>query len=220
MKRSDSLHRFNEHRSYEHRSNKLVTLFILLLVLAAGCGVKKDSPAPGCVEYWGIAPMMGGCDGTTAILDLKVEPVLDCLTVQINNCNGGVLELSNNCTEPLLLGGVEISSGEQNVSLDVLENRGDSYLLTKNYTNFSDYIPLQDEMITVLGTLGDRVIKVTFAKTKKLCQPIRVPDVSSALSFARPSPAPWRCFRRGSDQFLVALTFPGGAPGRVPAPFP
>ena len=159
MKRSDSL----------YRSSKLVTLCILLLVLTAGCGIKKDSPAPGCIEYWGIAPMMGGCEGTTVILDLKVEPALDCLTVQINNCNGGVLELSNNCTEPLLLGGVEISSGEQNVSLDVLENQGDSYLLTENHSNFSDYVPQQDEMITVLGALGGRAIKVTFTKTKELC---------------------------------------------------
>jgi hypothetical protein len=142
---------------------------LILLALTAGCGVKKDSPAPGCIEYWGLAAMMGGCAGTTAILDLQVEPVLDCLVVEVNNCNGGVLEVTNRCTETLVLGGVEIEPDEYSVSLDVLEKQEDSYLLIENYSNFSDYLPAQDEAVTVLGTLGDRPIRVTFIKTKALC---------------------------------------------------
>jgi hypothetical protein len=147
----------------------IAAVALILLALMAGCGVKKDSPAPGCVEYWGLAPMMGGCAGTTAILDLQVEPALDCLAIEVNNCNGGVLEVTNRCSETLVLGGVEIAPEESNVSLDVLEKQGDSYLLIENYSNFSDYLPAQDEMVTVLGALGDRPIRVTFIRTKPLC---------------------------------------------------
>ena len=53
-------------------------LAFLLAVLLGGCVVKKDSPAPGCVEYWGLSPL-GGCFGTTAIIDLEVEPEHACL---------------------------------------------------------------------------------------------------------------------------------------------
>jgi len=113
--------------------------------------------------------MMGGCGGTTAILELQVVPTQDCLTIEVNNCNGGVLEVTNRCTETLILGGVEIGADGHHVSLDVLEKQEDSYLLIENYSNFSNYLPAQDEAITVLGSLGDRPIQVTFVKTAALC---------------------------------------------------
>jgi hypothetical protein len=80
----------------------LLVCAFLTVTLAGGCLVKNDSPAPGCVEYWGPAPM-GGCFGKTAILDLKVEPQTECLEIAVNNCNGGILEVSNACAEMLVL---------------------------------------------------------------------------------------------------------------------
>ncbi len=39
----------------------LLKLLVLLSLLgtAVACGIKKDSPAPGCVEYWRLAPVGG-----------------------------------------------------------------------------------------------------------------------------------------------------------------
>ncbi len=146
---------------------KLLVLLPLLTTVVA-CGIKKDSPAPGCVEYWGLAPM-GGCLGKSVILDLQVEPALDCLTIEVNNCNGGVLRVNNLCDESLVLGGVEISPGERSDNLGIAGRKGDTYFLTRIGANLAEYIPAADELIEVLGTLGDQQVKVSFTKTRELC---------------------------------------------------
>jgi hypothetical protein len=144
-----------------------VAVASLMLVLSS-CIVVKDSPAPGCVKSIGF-PLAGGCFGKTAILDLAVEPENECLTVAMNNCNGGVLEVHNACDEALVLGGVEIPSSDR-VSLDVVEGDDGEYRLTEISSNFSDYVPEADRKIEVAGTLGDQEIRLTLTKTAKLCE--------------------------------------------------
>ena len=145
----------------------LLTGAFLTTVLLAGCIVKQDSPAPGCVEYWGPA-LMGGCFGTTAILDLKVEPEIDCLEITVNNCNGGVLEVSNTCVEILFLRQITVHPGERHVGFD-LEKQGGQYVLVPTGDNFSDYLPVEDEFVTIQAMLGGRELKISFVKTKELC---------------------------------------------------
>jgi hypothetical protein len=142
-------------------------LAFLLTMLVGGCVVKKDSPAPGCVEHWGPAPM-GGCFGTTAILDLKVVPENECLEIAVNNCNGGVVEVSNFCAQILILKQVTIHPSERNVGLDV-ERQNDEYALKPTDSNFSDYIPAENEFVEVTGMLGGEEVKISFLKTKELC---------------------------------------------------
>lgn len=129
--------------------------------------VKKDSPAPACIEYWGPSPI-GGCFGTTAILDLKVEPQLECLEITVNNCNGGILEVSNSCTEMLVLGQVTIHPGDRHLGLDVEKQNGEHVLVAVD-SNFSLYIPEEDELVEIHGTLGGREVRISFVKTKALC---------------------------------------------------
>jgi hypothetical protein len=159
--------------SYRVRRSRLgsVALWIVgvqVALLLSGCIVVKDSPAPGCVETVGIQ-LLGGCLGTTAILDLTVEPENECLEIAVNNCNGGVLEVYNTCSEKLVLGGVEVLPSE-NVSLDVVEEEGDGYALIEAGGNYSDYIPETDQSIEMVGTLGSQEIKVAFTKTAELCE--------------------------------------------------
>jgi hypothetical protein len=154
-----------------HRIKKpLLTICILLMLLSAVAGcVVEDSPAPGCIKYlFGGAPT-GGCFGKSVITDLKVEPAIDCLTIEVNNCNGGILEVSNSCDEPFVLGSVEISPSEYNVGLDVLGKEDGHYLLAVTYSNFSSYIPQENELIELVGTLGDQEVWVSYIKTKALC---------------------------------------------------
>jgi hypothetical protein len=145
----------------------LVTMICMLAVAAAGCLVKNDSPAPGCVEYWGPAPM-GGCFGKTAILDLKVEPQLECLEITVNNCNGGILEVSNACTQMLVLGHITVEPGETNVGLD-LDRQNGEYVFKSSDSNFSEYAPSEDEFVEIRGLLGAQEVRISFVKTKELC---------------------------------------------------
>jgi hypothetical protein len=145
----------------------LLVWVLLTTVLLAGCMVKKDSPAPACIQYWGPSPM-GGCFGTTAILDLEVEPQLECLEITVNNCNGGILEVSNTCAEALALGQIAIHPGERYVGLDVDRQNGQHVLITVD-SNFSLYVPEEDEFVEIQGMLGGREVRISFLKTKELC---------------------------------------------------
>ncbi len=145
----------------------LAIIMCLLAIAAAGCLVKNDSPAPGCVEYWGPAPM-GGCFGKTAILDLKVEPQTECLEITVNNCNGGILEVSNSCAEMLVLDQITVHPGESHVGLD-LDRQNGEYVFKSSDSNFSEYLPSEDEFVEIRGLLGAQEVKISFVKTKELC---------------------------------------------------
>lgn len=145
----------------------ILPFLLLLLSFTVGCVVVEDSPAPGCVKYWGIPPI-GGCFGKSAIINLTVEPTIDCLQIEVNNCNGGVLEVTNHCNETFVLGEVEIEPQEHAV-LDVLGEEDGHYLLTNIDSNFSNYIPQENETIELVGTLGDQKVQVQYIKTKELC---------------------------------------------------
>ncbi len=139
-----------------------LTLALLLLV---GC-VVHDSPAPGCVEYFGPAPL-GGCRGKTIIRDLRLEPPSDCLRAEVNNCNGGVVELHDGCAQPLRLDGVFLPAGES-ASLDLLP-QGEGFVLTETAGNFARTVPSHTLVLTFTGELGGSPITLTFTKTAPLC---------------------------------------------------
>jgi hypothetical protein len=153
---------------------RIIPFFLAIFIIASvACAreseINKHSPAPGCIEYEGPAPL-GGCFGKTAILDLRVDPKINCLTISVNNCNGGVLETANSCSEALILGGVEIVPSEGYVALDIAGKQGGGlHVLKRSSGNISEYVPQQDEKVEISGTLGKRAIKVSFTKTKKLC---------------------------------------------------
>ena len=77
----------------------LTTLILLTLSCSLFVPSEDDNPAPGCRESFGF----GGCFGTTVILDLSMEPESECLEIEVNNCNGGGLDVDNDCQEDLVL---------------------------------------------------------------------------------------------------------------------
>jgi len=111
---------------------------------------------------------MGGCFGKTAILELKVEPQTECLEITVNNCNGGVLEVSNTCAEMLVLDQLTVHPGERHVGLD-LDRQNGEYVLKPSRSNFSDYVPSEDAFVEIRGLLGAQEVKISFIKTKELC---------------------------------------------------
>lgn len=137
----------------------------LCSVLLAAC-VLRDSPAPGCRRTIGLG--MGGCAGKTAILDLTVEPLLECLQIEANNCNGGVLTVHNRCAEALTLGGAVVAAGERE-TLDIVESDG-GWALMPTAGNFALTIPANDAAVEIGGELGGQAITVRFTKTAPLCE--------------------------------------------------
>ena len=66
-------------------------LIILVPILFLNACVLHQSPAPGCSIVIGPS----GCFGRTIITDLVVTPKSQLLTVDVNNGNGGVVDVSN-----------------------------------------------------------------------------------------------------------------------------
>jgi len=145
---------------------KIMIVSIIAFFVIISCITTKDSPAPGCDQHLGCAPM-GGCFGKTIIQDLKVEGAPDCLKVSVNNCNGGVIELDNACSDALHLGEMVINAGE-NAIFDVSQE-GESFTLIHISSNFSEYIPEMDQVVRLTGALGDQQIVISFTKTAPLC---------------------------------------------------
>jgi hypothetical protein len=145
----------------------LIVISLLFVTLLSGCIVVRDSPAPGCVKTIGVGAI-GGCFGKTVILDLVVEPEIECLSIAVNNCNGGVLEVQNRCGEVLVIEGVEMPA-EEYLILDIARDNGRYVPLVTN-TNFSDYTPAVDEQVEMRGQLGGQEVKLSFVKTAALCE--------------------------------------------------
>ncbi|MCJ7434872.1 MAG: hypothetical protein MUO77_15425, partial [Anaerolineales bacterium] len=102
------------------------------------------------------------------IVDLNVESAPECVVVEVNNCNGGVLEVRNTCSEAIQLDGIEILPSNS-ISLDIKEAEG-SIKMMETYSNFSQYIPDVDKRIEITGVVGNQTIKLAFTKTKPLCK--------------------------------------------------
>jgi hypothetical protein len=143
-----------------------ILIGITSILILSGC-IVKDSPAPGCRKTIGI-PMMGGCFGKTVLQDLELISVPDCLEIRSNNCNGGILEINNTCSEAIQLDGVEILPASS-ISLDIKEADG-SFELIPATGNFSQYAPDVDKNIEVTGIFGSQSIELTFTKTSPLCE--------------------------------------------------
>jgi hypothetical protein len=143
-------------------------LIILAAVALAGCLVLKSSPAPGCMRYLGPTPM-GGCFGRNVIADLHVEPVMDCLRVSANNCNGGVLAFENRCGGDLSLEGYTIRPGPHQVYLDFRHDATGGVLANRSGSNFALYRPERDEEFILRGMLGSTGVRITFNKSGPLC---------------------------------------------------
>lgn len=139
-----------------------------ILLLLTGCVVIHDSPAPGCVDYLGPGPL-GGCSGKTVILNLSVDPPVECLEIEVNNCNGGILEVHNRCAVSFDLGEITVAPGETK-GVDVRRGENGVYLPAEVAGNFSEYVPEQDETIELVGSLGDQKISIHFTKTGPLCE--------------------------------------------------
>lgn len=151
------------------RKHKLTIGIGVMIVFFSiiSCITTRDSPAPGCIQRIGCSPM-GGCFGKTIIQDLQLENAPACLQVNINNCNGGVIDVNNTCEDRLTLGGTVIEAGES-ATFDMRQD-GVEFSLIRIASNISEFVPSSDQAIELNGKLGDQRVMISFTKTAPLCE--------------------------------------------------
>ncbi len=141
---------------------RLWSVVFLLGFVTFAC-VTKPSPAPGCQKT--LFPTFGGCFGKTVIRDLSYSGPA-CLHIEVNNCQGGELQVQNDCSSPLTLGDLVIAAGER-LNLDLAED-GAGYRLVRR-ASIPTYTPGEELHLTFNGTLGADLINLSFTKTAPLC---------------------------------------------------
>ena len=163
----------------------LITLVILVLLSGSGCldyisevegdSNENNSLAPGCEEPKGIFPQTTGCLGKSGIKDISVEPTIECLELRANNCNGGVLGISNNCNFDLQIDDVIISPDTYK-NIELTRNKDGKVVVVEPKGNFDSYNPQNEELLDVSATLGDQIITISYLK-KNVCGREKTPNI-------------------------------------------
>ncbi|HJX05401.1 MAG TPA: hypothetical protein VJ461_01700 [Candidatus Nanoarchaeia archaeon] len=87
--------------------SKLVMLLsILIMALITGC---SDRP-PGCHSEL-LGPVFGGCNSNFMIRDIQIEPKIECLDIDLENCANPTMILKNQCKNDLYID-MEVSTNE------------------------------------------------------------------------------------------------------------
>ena len=114
----------------------------------------------GCVNLFSD---IHGCFGENEILDLNINPKFACLSIRANNCNDGVLEITNNCDQKVKIGDLDIPKGD--FSFELLKDEvGNVYI---NYTrgNYATYNPKNNETLSINGFVGESQFHLSYLKT-------------------------------------------------------
>ena len=134
-----------------------------LVVLVCGCLCGGSSPAPGCNQQF----VMGGCFGRAIITDITIEPKIECLKVNANNCNGGVLGVANNCKDDLKMGEYTVKPSSEKTFEFVRNGSVVEVKLARG--NFAQYNPKSDEALSAVVSVGEVNSTVSYVKTGPLC---------------------------------------------------
>ncbi len=146
----------------------LVILAIPFLVFSYLFGGEPETQqtAPGCNGGGGIT----GCLGKSFIRNASLEPAFNCVRLDPNNCNGGVLGVENHCEDDLTIGGVVVAAGEfKNVEL--VREAGGAVAVVEPEGNFDSYNPETADELGVYGTLGAQAVQLSYVKENVCGEP-------------------------------------------------
>lgn len=164
-------------------------LFLCLLSGLIGLEATANPPTPASLSDGGVAvpdqfvdgrtapgcdprnkEIIGGCFGKTLIVVLNVEPAIKCLSVSVNNCNGGVLEIRNRCDQPLLVGDLQLPGGARSsVSVELMKGSDGDTIAVRASGNYASYVPPADERLAIWAEVGRNRFRISYTKTAKLC---------------------------------------------------
>jgi len=153
----------------------LVPMSIMFIKFSTPYTITKDSHAPGCVEAKGYMGMGGlECRGKNIIKDIKVEPPIACLKINADNCDGGVLRITNYC-EGLKIGDkrlphekTEVIDKAHEIRL-VRDENGKTIVLDKNAMGYSEFSePYRTSgIISAFGKAGDKEFGILIEDAKE-----------------------------------------------------
>jgi len=141
----------------------LIVLFIL-----PSLGLAAEDLPPGCVKQLGP----GGCLGKSRIESIAVSPALSCLHLAVNNCNGGVVTVQNECTSSFVLGEIKIDvkAMAPKDSIELFRNASGAVKAKFSSGNFASYSPAKDDRLSIEGKVGNVNVRIQYTKTKPLCE--------------------------------------------------
>ncbi len=141
----------------------IIAFVILLVLFLLVRGFILGLMVPGCGLNFGY----GGCSGKAMIKDLKIEPETSCLTLRINNCNGGIIEIENSCEESVNVGDVKIR--ERYDAIELSRDTNNSVKVSTSDGNYAQYYPEEDDLLNIEGSIGEKKFTISYTKTKLLC---------------------------------------------------
>jgi hypothetical protein len=138
--------------------------FVIFIIIYLIWGIPiKDSPAPGCKRYLipGFQPS-GGCFSKFAIINVKIEPSIDCLDIKVYNCLSPHITIKNCCGEDIVFQDGKI--------LHKSKYCGEEYYL-EGYEAIARYdtAPAENTNYKLNGTVRDRNFTIFYTVTKRLC---------------------------------------------------
>ena len=139
---------------------------------AVSAAYGSDIP-PGCnPKYQGT---IGGCNGKAQIEQLKLDGAPSCLYALANNCNGGVVEINNRCEgRNLSLGSLTIAplSNDRGTATAVELEKDNNQKITikESRGNYASYFPKETEELSIDGDMEGQKVKLSYIKTKQLCE--------------------------------------------------
>lgn len=154
----------------------------LILPFTKPCKVIERSIAPACSKTEGFC-IGGGCFGKSAIKDLKVVPSVDCLQFEINNCNGGILTVTNKCNEDLTIGGLSLpyikirERHSKSVDIKLTKNNNGEVVVNvfqniKSVDGWSLLASQRYKDIAIGGKIGDENFEIAIKNSKLVVDPL------------------------------------------------
>lgn len=163
---------------------------ILLLFALTSC-IDLSNPeyeAPGCTKSinWLPNALSAGystCNGKSIIVkeSLEILPEIPCMSVNVNNCKNGIINLVNRCPCDIIIGNVNISSEcydfNHDGNLTCINGNGIELILLGNGSTtankvdgiYSNYTVEENLRLSINGTVGNRTFTISYVKTRPLC---------------------------------------------------
>jgi hypothetical protein len=113
--------------------------------------------------------VMGGCFGKSLIESLSFKGP-SCVFVSADNCQGGVLDVSNLCDQDLRFGNVVIGAHDKKTRhMELFEDAQGQVQAQLTQSGFASYTPDETEWLEMKGYIGDEPVSLGYKKTRDLC---------------------------------------------------
>jgi len=109
--------------------------------------------------------------GKSRIESVVVSPAQACLKLYVNNCNGGIVSIDNQCAYPLELGDirVKIKATPPEDSIELFRDEAGTVRAKFSAGNDASYSPVKDEDLLTNAKLGKIDLQLRYKKTKPFC---------------------------------------------------